>query len=82
MKKVISVLLCLFLTANLVGQEKNSGFFVGLDYGKTNFLSNSGLSLNENQNQIKNFNLINAFSFVLYPRENFVFIALKFLIWF
>lgn len=64
MKKVISVLLCLFLTANLVGQEKNSGFFVGLDYGKTDFLSNSGLSLNENQNQTKNYNAINTkFSF-------------------
>lgn len=64
MKKVISILLCLFLTANLVGQEKNSGFFVGLDYGKTDFLSNSGLSLNENQNQMKNYNAINTkFSF-------------------
>ena len=64
MKKVVSMLLCLFLTANLVGQEKNSGFFVGLDYGKTDFLSNSGLSLNENQNQMKNYNAINTkFSF-------------------
>lgn len=64
MKKVISVLLCLVFTANLVGQEKNSGFFVGLDYGKTDFLSNSGLSLNENQNQMKNYNAINTkFSF-------------------
>lgn len=60
MKKVISVLLCLVFTANLVGQEKNSGFFVGLDYGKTDFLSNSGLSLNENQNQTKNYNAINT----------------------
>lgn len=60
MKKVISVLLCLVFTANLVGQEKNSGFFVGLDYGKTDFLSNSGLSLNENQNQMKNYNAINT----------------------
>ena len=60
MKKVVSMLLCLFLTANLVGQEKNSGFFVGLDYGKTDFLSNSGLSLNENQNQMKNYNAINT----------------------
>lgn len=64
MKKVVSMLLCLFLTANLVGQENNSGFFVGLDYGKTDFLSNSGLSLNENQNQMKNYNAINTkFSF-------------------
>lgn len=64
MKKVISVLLCLVFTANLIGQEKNSGFFVGLDYGKTDFLSNSGLSLNENQNQMKNYNAINTkFSF-------------------
>lgn len=64
MKKVISVLLCLVFTANLVSQEKNSGFFVGLDYGKTDFLSNSGLSLNENQNQMKNYNAINTkFSF-------------------
>lgn len=64
MKKVISVLLCLVFTANLVGQEKNSGFFVGLDYGKTDFLSNSRLSLNENQNQMKNYNAINTkFSF-------------------
>ena len=64
MKKVVSMLLCLFLTANLVSQEKNSGFFVGLDYGKTDFLSNSGLSLNENQNQMKNYNAINTkFSF-------------------
>lgn len=60
MKKVISVLLCLVFTANLVSQEKNSGFFVGLDYGKTDFLSNSGLSLNENQNQMKNYNAINT----------------------
>ena len=60
MKKVVSMLLCLFLTANLVSQEKNSGFFVGLDYGKTDFLSNSGLSLNENQNQMKNYNAINT----------------------
>ncbi len=64
MKNIYLILLSLFLTTNLVGQEKNSGFFVGLDYGKTDFLSNSGLSLNENQNQIKNFNAINTkFSF-------------------
>lgn len=60
MKNIYLILLSLFLTTNLVGQEKNSGFFVGLDYGKTDFLSNSGLSLNENQNQIKNFNAINT----------------------
>ena len=37
---------------------------MGLDYGKTDFLSNSGLSLNENQNQMKNYNAINTkFSF-------------------
>lgn len=80
MKKVVSMLLCLFLTANLVGQEKNSGFFVGLDYGKTDFLSNSGLSLNENQNQIKNFNAINTkFSFGYNTKRN-AFIKLNLLL--
>lgn len=80
MKKVVSMLLCLFLTANLVGQEKNSGFFVGLDYGKTDFLSNSGLSLNENQNQMKNYNAINTkFSFGYNTKRN-AFIKLNLLL--
>jgi hypothetical protein len=80
MKKVISILLCLFLTANLVGQEKNSGFFVGLDYGKTDFLSNSGLSLNENQNQIKNFNAINTKFSLGYNTKRNAFIKLNLLL--
>ncbi|MEE1225611.1 MAG: outer membrane beta-barrel protein [Bacteroidales bacterium] len=80
MKKVVSMLLCLFLTANLVGQEKNSGFFVGLDYGKTDFLSNSGLSLNENQNQIKNFNAINTKFSLGYNTKRNAFIKLNLLL--